>query len=266
MAATVNKPSEPFKQSDVTFWGLAALVCAALAVLSVNLSAVLPESLMSGLHAPRVAGASLGGLRTQVRALQEEQVRLRRENAELTARFALSEKNSGQIVRRVGALEVSVPSLLEALPPGAEIDRSAITASIDAEGAPQVEVEGGSISIAVQPLPEARANDVAVAQPMPKVLADEPSEAEADGPIFAVALGLAVAPEDARPAWEGLLAKVGPLLVGLEPRLGGEDDADERTLIAGPIEELRDASVLCERLSRVNVACLPVPYTGSELP
>ena len=49
---------EQFRQKDVTFWGLAALGCAAFALLAGNLSGLLPEPVVTALHSPRQAAVT----------------------------------------------------------------------------------------------------------------------------------------------------------------------------------------------------------------
>jgi predicted nuclease with TOPRIM domain len=112
----------------VTTWGIVALVLAGIAVMGANMSALMPQSLLAGLHKTRIGGASLEQLRGQVADLREETQRLRRENSVLAARFALEEQQGNEVTRRVGALEVSLPRLLEALPDNAGVDLSNLTA------------------------------------------------------------------------------------------------------------------------------------------
>ena len=106
------RASEQFRQSDVTVWGIVALVCAALAVFGSNISMLVPQSIIGGLHQPRVAGASIETLRQQVSDLREETNRLKRENEVLVSRFAMQERSGNEITRRVGALEITVPRML----------------------------------------------------------------------------------------------------------------------------------------------------------
>ena len=124
------KASEQFRQSDVTVWGVVALVCVALAVFGSNISLLVPQSIIGGLHQPRVAGASIETLRLQVSDLRDETTRLKRENELLVTRFSMQERSGNDITRRVGALETTVPQILENLPNGTSVDRANVTASI----------------------------------------------------------------------------------------------------------------------------------------
>jgi len=310
------KASDQFRQKDVTFWGLAALGCAAFAVLTGNVSGFVPEGLVTALHSPRQTGASLSQLRAQVSALGEEQARMRRDGGEIANRLSLGEKASGQITQRVGALEVSVPDLLEAMPPATQVDRSAVTASIPDNDAATEIVRGGSVRSTVRPLPgtpaaqplpalvlpetpedrqppEAASQSVAVAPaeapsvpalapapptPPDAVVAPAPAAArprpapavEAEAPaetpvVFAVAIGSAVTPDGAGKSWDDLAKKLGPLVGGMTPLLVPTNGGVEGTIVAGPLSDLSQASELCRRAERVNISCLPVPYTGEPL-
>ena len=86
-----------------------ALITWAIAVLGANVSAFIPDGVLGGLHASRLSGANLNQLRGQVAALETETARLRQENSVLLQRFVLNEQASGEVTRRVGALELTVP-------------------------------------------------------------------------------------------------------------------------------------------------------------
>jgi len=86
------KASEQFRQSDVTTWGIVALVFGAIAVLGANVSAVIPSSILGGLHKTRIEGASIDQLRLQVADLREASLQLKRDNTVLANRFALEEQ------------------------------------------------------------------------------------------------------------------------------------------------------------------------------
>ena len=254
--------SEHFRQSDVTRWGIIALVCGALAVVSANLSALVPPSVLAGLHSTRLGGASLEQLRNQIAELGAETGRLRRENGSLLTRFAMQEQADKQMVQRVGALEVSVPHLLEALPAGADIDRAAVTASLSEEAEALQPADGGSVRIRQTPL--APPPPSAENQSMPPAVPEEPPVGASDAP-FGVALGGSVDGAEAVASWREFEAKVGPLLLGLTPLLTPPAADGQAHIIAGPIAERAAATALCQRLEQVSIACSPVPYSGTPL-
>ena len=53
------KASEQFRQSDVTTWGIVALVLSGIAVMGANVSALMPRDVLAGLHKTRLEGASV---------------------------------------------------------------------------------------------------------------------------------------------------------------------------------------------------------------
>jgi len=260
------KASEQFRQSDVTLWGIVALACAGLAVFGANVSALVPQGMLAGLHKTRLEGPSLDSLRQQVADLREQTVRLRRENELLVSRFALQERAGNEIVRRVGALEVSVPRLLEALPAGAEIDRSSLTASIGGNGTLSFDADGGSVVVRQTPMPQAAAGDP-VTQPLPPPVEAAPLVAAAtpNEDAYGIAIGPAIAFEQAQAQWSDLTLKLGPLLFGLSPLLVDETNGEGKRIVVGPISALAEATALCRRLEGISIACMPMPFTGEPL-
>ncbi len=141
-----------YEPSDVTFWGVATLVAAGIAVLSTSISAVVPDGVYGALHSSRLEGGTLNQLRAQVEQLNVSQRQLLSTTNQLRSQFTLSERNRTLVSQRVGALEVSIPQLLEVIPPGAEIDPLSITASIDGNESETFETEGGSVTLSRTPL------------------------------------------------------------------------------------------------------------------
>lgn len=246
---------DQFRASDVTVWGVVALCCGGLAVLSANLSAVLPSSLLAGLHASRLEGGSLNQLRAQLASLDDETMDLRRANEALEARLNMAERSDGDVARRVGALEVSFPALMEQI--GSDgIDTSAVTASIPPGESVSFDAEGGSVTVEQRSL-LAPAPDAPVEQPMPAIAtADTPKP---DPDAFALAVGPLVTRENAGKTWDQLNGKVGTLLIGLAPLIEGD------RIVAGPIRYRSDAVALCTRMALVGVPCTPVSFTGDPL-
>ena len=250
------KARDQFRPSDVTFWGVTALFCCGAAVLSANLAALVPTGFFVGLHASRADGSTISQLRSQVASLTEESVRMRRENNVLLQRFTLAEQARNEVTQRVGALEVSLPALLEGSPNGTGIDRS-VTASIGDE--PETfEADGGSVAVRQKPLlpraaPAAPEREMATA-PM------------ADPEAFGIAIGFPVAVAEAEAQWQDYSARVGTLLLGLAPLLQEADDGEAARLVAGPLDAASQADALCGRLELVGIPCQPVSFTGDPLP
>lgn len=256
------KASEQFRQSDVTFWGVVALICGGMAVLGANVSAMAPQNILAGLHKSRIEVASIDQLRGDVHSLNEQATRLRRDNTTLLNQFALQEKAGNAVSQRVGALEVSLPKLLEALPEGADIDRSTLTSSIDGVEPVTFDADGGSVSVRRHPM------ELAVTipeQPMPAVLTSKPPLAMPNESLFGIAVGPNVTMVNAEAAWNELSSKLGPLLFGLSPLLNDVADTDKKRIVVGPITQLSEAKALCQRLERVSISCMPLPFGGTPL-
>lgn len=260
------KASEQFRQSDVTLWGITALVCAALAVFGANISMLVPQSVLGGLHQPRVSGASLESLRQQVANLSQETTRLKRENELLVSRFTMQERSGNEITRRVGALEVTVPQMLESLPQSLLVDMATQTASIGANETLTLDADGGSVAVRQSALPQA-----APAQPLPDpitlpyIAPEETAMVSPNTAAYGIAIGTAVPAEGAPALWNDLTLKLGPLLFGMVPLLVDETNSFDKRIVVGPITELSEARALCERFERVSISCQPMVYDGTPL-
>jgi hypothetical protein len=255
------KASDQFRSRDVTFWGVFALVVWAVAVLGANLSALIPDGVLGGLHASRLDGATLNQLRGEIVSLTSETTRLKQENAVLVQRHVLAEMSSNDLTRRLGALEQTVPKILESLNNPADVDRTLVTASTGA--VPKtLPADGGSVTYTTTPLAGALV-PAAQDQSMPKPLA---TEIMPDPGSFGIALGPPIDADEAEFAWQGMNGKVGTLLVGLGPLLGHVEGGSGRRLVAGPISSEAAARDLCGRMAKVGIACQSVPFIGDPLP
>lgn len=258
---TPVKAADQFRSADVTRWGITALAIWGGAVLGANLSGLVPPSVYAALHASRLEGASISQLRTQVAALEAESARVKRENSQLLARFNLNEDSTAAITKRVGALEVSIPKLVEQqLAATQPIDRTP-TGSIDKPIT--FEVDGGTVEVRQQPLspgvPEVKFRPVPLAPAMPAQLVP-------DGSAVGIALGFPVAADEAEARWQELLAQAGTMLMGLNPVLAAADGTSNKLLVAGPITDKASALDLCKRLDRQGIPCQTQPYAGDPLP
>ncbi len=238
-------------------WGIIALCCWGGAVLLANVSAIVPSIVFAGLHASRLDGATVAQLRVQVATLGDEAKRMRAENNLLLQRFDRAEETNKDAVRRIGALEVSMPNAMEtrtgSTNPG--IDRMP-TASIGGN-AISFDAEGGSVSVVRKPL----LRDAPAVEQMPAAVGPT-----ADSSAFGLALGFPIAPDDAEAQWQSLAAKVGTLLLGLAPLLQDVDGGDSKMIVAGPVTDRAQAEQLCVRMDRVGIPCEPKPFQGEPLP
>jgi hypothetical protein len=253
------KAADQFRTADVTVWAVIALSCWAAAIFLGNVSALVPANVMAGLHASRLEGGTIGQLRGQVASIAAENDRMRRENNLLIRRLDIQQEAQGEVTRRVGALEISLPNIVERLPETATIDNSA-TASIAGGTALSFDTEGGSVSVVQKPL-------IALQSGI-RPRADEAAlpPVAYDGTSVGVALGFPIDAGDGEVQWQNLLAKVGTLLIGLQPVLGDAPGSDGMLVIAGPLETKSQAAELCGRLDRVGIPCEPTAFKGEPLP
>ncbi|RYE45492.1 MAG: hypothetical protein EOP24_19460 [Hyphomicrobiales bacterium] len=261
------KAADQFRPADVTMWGITALGIWAVAILGANLSGLIPPSVYGALHASRLEGSTINQLRTQVATLEEESTRMQRENTQLLQRFAMNEEAAGAVTRRVGALEVSVPNILEEVQTKARTAAAAIdtttTGSITSGKTLTFETEGGTVAVQQRPLLPG-SNEVKLkAVPLS---ANTMPLAIPDGSAPGIALGFPVRADTAEAQWQELLAQVGTMLVGLTPVLAEQDGTDGKIIVAGPMVDRASAIELCARLDRAGVPCEPTTYAGQPVP
>lgn len=245
--------SEQFQQSDVRTWGLAALACTGLAFMVANVSSLMPSAALGVLHAPRNEVVSMAQLRQQVAELRTETTQLRRQNDTLNARFSLQEQSGGDVLRRVGALEVSLPNMMENHPSSINVDRSLTTAAINSPGTEHV-AEGGTVMVRQSPMP----------QPLPAApkIASATTGAEVG---YGVAVGPGFGRGQASGQWRDLEIRLGSLASGLAPLVGNDAQEGQQRLVLGPFALQSQARDLCLRLEQMNITCAPTSYSGAAL-
>lgn len=238
-------------------WGIVALASWGAAVLLANISGLVPASVFAAFHASRMEAVTVAQIRAEVADLHAEADRMRRESNLMVQRFEMAEQARNEVTRRVGALEVSVPAIVEKLPQSIAIDRS-VTASIVDGNAVSFEAEGGSVRVEQKPLIaiEPRSAEDEERTPLPV----------ADGSAYGIALGFPVAPGDAEALWQEMLARVGTLLIGTWPVLVDLEDDGGTQLVAGPLGTPTQAAQLCSRMLKVGIPCEPTTFAGEPLP
>lgn len=249
-------PRLNFEHNDVTLWGIAALVCSALAVFAANVSALIPDNVVAGLHATRLDGGNGNQLRAHIIEMRAENVRLTREYRALLARLNLLDDDSGEMIRRLAAVERSMPLLIESLPLDSDIDRSLLTASIAATSPEIYEADGGIIIV----------RQSALFQDIDQGTLDQPIPPLPGGTGYGVALGGDTPRESAALRRAQILSQTGPLLGGLTFILGEAGERASARLIAGPFARYEDASIMCEPLDVMGIDCQPVPFEGEAWP
>jgi hypothetical protein len=253
------KAADQFRAADVTLWGIIAMGCWAAAIFLGNVSALVPANVLAGLHASRLDGGTVNQLRVQVAAIASENDRMRRENNLLIRRLDMQQQTQGDVARRVGALEVSLPNIVERLPETASIDNSA-TASIASGTLLSFDADGGSVTVERKPL-------IAIQSGGRPRTAETAAPAVAyDGSAMGVALGFPIEAGDGEVHWQNLLGKVGTLLIGLQPVLAEAPGITGMLVIAGPLETASQAAELCGRLDKVGIPCEPTAFKGEPLP
>ena len=245
--------SDQFQQSDVTVWGIAALVSVGLAVIGANVAALMPSTALVALHSPRNEAISLGQLRQQVMELRTETAQLRRQNEVLTTRFSLQEQTGNEVIRRVGAIEVSMPTLAEIRPMATPIDRSVTTASIGVNAAQQFDADGGTVVVRHSPMQ----------QPLPAPIQTAAVSGADVG--YAVAVGASFPSGQAKAQWHDLEIRLGSLFGGMNPLITEGMGSNQQRLVVGPIAQLSQARDLCQRLEQMEISCAPASYAGAAL-
>ncbi|HWA17999.1 MAG TPA: hypothetical protein VG757_03305 [Devosia sp.] len=250
------KISDQLRPGDATIWGVMTIAVWAVAILGANVSALIPESVFAGLHTTRLSGATLNQLRAQVATLETQSTVLKEQNRQLQDRFMLIDTESGEVTRRVGALELSIPKLLEAIPADDMIDRGTVTASVGGP-ATTFDAEGGSVSVRTTPLAGGAMPDQAI----PDALAVIP-----DSNAYGVALGPPFDASEAEGVWQSLSTRAGSLLDGLAPLTANMEGMSGKRLVAGPLMGEKQANALCGRFAKAGIACSVVPFIGEPLP
>lgn len=251
---------DQIRPTDLSFWGVAALCCGALAVISANLSSLLPADWVAALHASQSDAATLAQLRAEVSRLDATANSLRRDNEAMQVRFALLEQQNGTVAQRVGALEVGLPDRIEASTANADaVDTQSVTASIPETPS----IEDGNATVQAMPMPAPLVPGAGLEAPTAS--ADIATPQPIGGTAFGVALGGPVDSYGAVAAWAVMMRKAGTLLVGLDPVLAEDPGGRGRRLVAGPIASRVQAEDLCGHVAAIGMACQPVPFKGEPL-
>lgn len=258
------KAADHFRPADVTTWGIVALCTWAVAILGANLSGLIPPSVYGALHASRLEGSTINQLRAQVSSLEEDTIKLQRDTQQLVQRFNMGEEAAGAVVKRVGALEVSIPKLIEqAQPRRAAIDPMP-TGAIDPGKTLTFETDGGTVAVRQRPL--VPGSDEVKLSVVPLAANTMPAPLASSAPAAGIALGAPVLPGEAEAQWQDMLAEVGTMLVGLSPVLANDEASAGKILVAGPLVDKASAIELCARLADAGIACEPTTYTGEPMP
>lgn len=89
----------------------------------------------------------------------------------------------------------------------------------------------------------------------------EPSLTEAQ---FGIAIGASISPDEADALWQELSGKLGTLLLGLEPAISDPLNDGGYRIVLGSISDYAQAELLCLRIIRLGIECLPVQFDVSK--
>lgn len=120
-----------FKQSDMRLWGFVAVAALTTMLVFSSVGLLLPKGWNNMLKETPNNLGTLAQVQSELRAMRMEFAAIKRESNVADSRLNLGEESNSFVSRRVRALEASIPILLEALPPGAQLDKSLITSSIN---------------------------------------------------------------------------------------------------------------------------------------
>ncbi len=120
-----------FRQSDMRLWGFVAVAALTTMLVFSSASLLLPSGWNNSLKETPDNLGSLAQVQSELRSIRMEFAALKRESNVADSRLNLGEESNSFVSKRVRALEASIPILLEALPPGAQVDKNLITASIN---------------------------------------------------------------------------------------------------------------------------------------
>jgi hypothetical protein len=260
-----DKVTEARSTGEIAVWGIIALSAWALAVLAANLGSLVPPPVYAALHASRADGGTVNQLRASVQTLEAESGRLRVQNTQLSQRLSLSEDSAMDLLKRVAAVEGSLPRIVETQSRLSGNVDGTLTSAIDGRTVQTFEAEGGSVAVETVPMvlaaPKAQGN-----LPMPAPLTAAAADpTPADGSATGLALDGFLLPNEAMAHWVNLQGSVGTMLVGLTPLLSDPDAKGRIRIIAGPVMDASVAGDLCKRLGQRNVSCEAVPYKGMRL-
>lgn len=259
----------PAERVEIAHWGIAALTCGALAVLAANLSFLVPSQSLSALHVPYRESGGFNQMRAQLAELEQDRNRIVGDYRALLARFNLLDDDGDEVIRRLAAVEMSLPLLIESLPLESDIDRSLLTASITEIAQEVYEVEGGTMVVRYSPLFDgvaAEPGEQPLPPPLPEAGPTVSDTAAPDLSLQGIAVGEPVGREELVTSYDDITAAAGTLLLGTSPLFASAEDGDRARIVLGPLPDLASAEAMCGRLTRLEFACDPAPYEGTPWP
>ncbi|MEP7240995.1 MAG: hypothetical protein ABI697_08935 [Devosia sp.] len=255
------KTTKFVRATDVGFWGIVTIAIWGFALVSGVIQPLIPGNLLAGLHASRMDAGNLNRLRADFADLQSTAAELKTDNSQLRQRVALSEDTAAGMTKRVVALELSMPRVIEAVNAASQrpVDTTSVTASTGKTGS-----LNGPIKVTTIPYHAATFPIDASGQPMPATLEATASPQSNPG-AYGIALGPPILESDGAGAWQEMTSRVGTLLVGLGPILADVEGAPGKRLLAGPLPSEAAARELCGSMAKMGIACATLPFVGDPV-
>lgn len=294
-----------FKQSDMRLWGFVAVTALTTMLVFSSAGLLLPKGWNNILKETPNNLGTLAQVQSELRAMRMEFAAIKRESNVADSRLNLGEESNSFVSKRVRALEASIPILLEALPPGAQVDKNLITASINqANGEEIIRLDDDlkvSRSYLFENLPLAERAPPEMQQDLPEIVASidgnaVPTEVMQDAEdgadnqtldavdpqttasidamaalpetdlTYGVILGPKIDKNKAQLNWLNIKSNVGTLLLGLEPKMiPVVNESEKIQLVVGPLDAETDATQLCREIIRQGYVCEAGGFDGIPL-
>ncbi|AVX04677.1 hypothetical protein MXMO3_02157 [Maritalea myrionectae] len=294
-----------FKQSDMRLWGVVAVTALTTMLVFSSAGLLLPKGWNNILKETPNNLGTLAQVQSELRAMRMEFAAIKRESNVADSRLNLGEESNSFVSKRVRALEASIPILLEALPPGAQVDKNLITASINqANGEEIIRFDDDlkvSRSYLFENLPLAERAPPEMQQDLPEIVASidgnavptEVMQDAGDGAenqtldavdpqttasidamaalpetdlTYGVILGPKIDKNKAQLNWLNIKSNVGTLLLGLEPKMiPVVNESEKIQLVVGPLDAKTDATQLCREIIRQGYVCEAGGFDGIPL-
>ncbi|WP_424981252.1 hypothetical protein [Maritalea sp. S77] len=165
-----------FKQSDMRLWGLVAIASLTVMLVFSSASLLIPKGWNNMFKETPDNLGTVAQMQAELRGIRMEFAAMKRQTNVTDNRLNLGEESNTFVSRRVRALESSIPILLEALPPGAQLDKSLITASINEANGEEIIRLDEDLKVArsylFENLPLAESTPPELKQDLPEIVAD----------------------------------------------------------------------------------------------
>src|SRR5690606_35311045 len=94
--AIFRRLTDSFQDTDISAWGIAALVSGAIAVFSANVAGYIPNNILAGLHSTRLQSGNINQISSHLDQLRGDTLKMSRDYRTLLSRFELLNDDSGE--------------------------------------------------------------------------------------------------------------------------------------------------------------------------